>query len=381
MTWSFRFVRIFGIDIKIHLTFFLILLLGAFQWGLPHGWKGAWFGIILMGLLFACVTLHELGHSLAARVFGISTREIVLLPIGGVALLERMPRNPMHELVIALAGPLVNVAIAGVLALVGGLSLLAGGLDMSALWAGRMIPSWETLLLWLLGSNLFLVFFNMIPAFPLDGGRVFRALLGFFTDHTRATNIAAMTGQTLAVGGGLFGILSANFMLGLVALFVFFAAGQEKHHVRTASLLSQISVGRVFNRHAQTLAPGDPLARAVDLVLTSYQPEFAVLRGSALAGVLTRERLLRALAGGLLDSPVGEVMQPSILAVQARASLEEVRDDLLNRGERVAAVFDGPRYLGLVSLEDMAEALLVLPHVTRWVDPSIVLSPTRSLAS
>lgn len=381
MAWSFRFARLFGIDIKIHLTFFLILALGAIQWGLPHGPSGALFGIALMALLFACVTLHELGHSLAARAYGIPTREIVLLPIGGVAMLERMPRHPVQELVIALAGPLVNVVIVFLLALASGLTFLTGALDFSTLLRGQMAPSWETLLVWLAGSNLFLVLFNLIPAFPLDGGRVFRALLGFAVDYEKATRIAAGTGQALAVAGGLLALVNGNLMLGLVALFVFFAAGQESRQVSTGSLLSRFTAGRAFNRHALTLRPEDPISRAVDLLLTSYQPEFAVLRGTQLAGVLTRDRLIQALAGGRLDAQVGEVMKSGVLKVQARVSLEDVREALMQRGERVAAVYDGPRFQGLVGLEDLSEALLVLPHVTRWVNPPAPYLPRRSLAS
>ncbi len=362
MTWSFRFARVLGIDLKVHVTFLFILLLGAFQWS-QHGIGGAFFGAGLMLALFVCVLLHELGHSVAARAFGIPTKEIVLLPIGGLALLSRMPRQPLQELVIALAGPFVNVVLAGGLLVVTGFTAAAAGLDAQALLRGMMVPSFNTLLVWLLGANVSLVVFNMIPAFPLDGGRVLRAALGFFTDYTRATAIAAGIGQLLAVALGLFGIFSGNLMLALVALFIFVGAGGESAHTKTGSLLARMTAGQAWNRHAIRLSPSDPVEKVADLLITSYQPDFAVVNEGTFEGVMTREELVRALAAGKGQIAVAWVMKRELLHVDEHATLEEVRERLVQAGQRVAAVESNGRFLGLVSLEDIAEAMLVIPFM------------------
>lgn len=277
MKWSFRLTRVAGIDIKVHATFGLILLLGAIQWGVPHGAPGAAFGVLAMLFLFACVVLHELGHSLVARAFHIPVREILLLPIGGVAKLEKNPEKPVHELLIALAGPAVNVVLALVLfAAVDGATLKT--LDAKGLTGeGPLAPTAQTLVLWLLAANVSLAVFNMIPAFPLDGGRVLRALLAMGMGFPKATRTAAAIGQLLAVGLGMWAVLAGQLFVALIAFFVFVGAGQEQAEEQARSVLSTLRVGDAYNKHALTLCPGDRVSRVVDYILTSYQPDFAVL--------------------------------------------------------------------------------------------------------
>ncbi|MCU0494117.1 MAG: site-2 protease family protein, partial [Chloroflexaceae bacterium] len=224
MGWSFPLVRVAGIDIKLHVTFFLILPLGALLWGLPYGPQGALFGMLMMILLFACVTLHELGHALAARRFGLPVKEILLLPLGGLAMLNRAPTKPMHELVIAIAGPLVNVAIAGVLILLALVTGLFNGITPENALTILSVPSLASAVFWLIQANVILTLFNLIPAFPLDGGRILRALLWMATDARRATRIAATAGQGIALAMGLWGLVSFNLLLVAVAIFIFFGA-------------------------------------------------------------------------------------------------------------------------------------------------------------
>lgn len=179
MKWSFSIARVFGIDIRIHASFVFALMIGA-MWGLEFGQKGVAFGLLFTILLFACVVLHELGHSLVAKAFKIPVREIVLLPIGGVAQMEKNPEKPVHELLIAVAGPLVNVVIAIGIWVAFGKTLLSG-IDLKALTSPQSVqPSAQALVFWLLTANVSLAVFNMIPAFPLDGGRVLRAVLAMF---------------------------------------------------------------------------------------------------------------------------------------------------------------------------------------------------------
>lgn len=369
MNWSFRIARVRDIDIKIHITFFLILLLGAIQWAgstPDNPAEGALFGVVLMILLFTCVTLHELGHSIAAQVFGIPVREIVLLPLGGVALISRNPDKPLHELIIALAGPAVNVVIAAILFVATGATLRATILDGRGT-LGELIsqPSLETLLLWLLAANITLVVFNMIPAFPLDGGRVFRAILAMFIGFPRATRIASAVGQVAAIGLGVFGFVSGNFILVLIAVFIFFGAGQETAHAMSKTVLRTRRVGDAYNKHALSLQVGDRVSRVVDYLLTSYQPDFAVMQGSRLLGVITREDVMLTLSSRPDDCYVTEIMQREFLRVDANKTLDEVRQLMSEQGARLAAVFDGADYLGLISIEDISEAFAVLSFLER----------------
>lgn len=369
MNWSFRFARVAGIDIKIHITFFLILLLGALQWGGRFGAAGAVFGVLLMILLFVCVTLHELGHSLVAQRFGVPTREIVLLPLGGVALLSRSPSKPLHELLIAAAGPLVNVAIAAALLAFTGASRALGVLDGQGLVPGEAQRlSFDLLMLWLLAANVSLVLFNLIPAFPLDGGRMLRALLAMFMGNQRATRVASVLGQLIAIGLGVFGFVSGNILLGLVAIFIFFGAGQERAEGQASTVLETRRVGDAYNKHALTLAIGDRVSKVAEYILTSYQPDFAVLHGGALAGVVTRDDVLRALATDPQDGYVTGIMRREVVRVDASASLDQAREALSGAGARVAAVYDADSFLGLVSLEDIAEAFAVIAFQQRQQD-------------
>ncbi|MCS7061206.1 MAG: site-2 protease family protein [Anaerolineae bacterium] len=367
MGWSFKIAEISGIPIRVHVTFFLILVLGAVQWGGITGTaEGALFGIILMVLLFTCVTLHELGHSIAARAFGIPVRDITLLPLGGVAQITKNPEKPIHELIIAAAGPLVNVVIAAVLFVAVGASMAAAMLDGQGLLpAGLNQPSLETLLFWLLAANISLVLFNLIPAFPLDGGRMLRAVLAMGLGYPRATRIASTIGQVIAIGLGLFGFLSGNFILVLIAVFVFFGAGQETAMAESKTVLRTRRVGDTYNRHAITLNIGDRVSRVVDYLLTSYQPDFAVMQGSRPIGIITRADVLRSLSEAINDAYVTEIMRRDFVKVEADRPLDEVQQIMAEHNQRVVAVYEGDHFLGLVSIEDISEAFTILSFMQR----------------
>lgn len=367
MGWSFKIARVRGIDIKVHATFFLILVFGALQWAgstPSNPLEGALFGVVLMILLFTCVTLHELGHSVMAQAFGINVREIVLLPLGGVALIARMPEKPVQELLIAVAGPLVNVAIAIIL------SIVTGGIGIDSMNLQDMLvtlrePSLTTLLVWLLFANVALVIFNLIPAFPLDGGRILRAILAMGLGYPQATRIASIIGQVAAVLLGIWGIATGQLLLTLVALFIFFSAGQERGIAESKTVLTTLRVGDAYNKHALNLQIGDRVSTVVDYILTSYQPDFAVLQGNNIIGIVTRNDVLQTLASDGTDRYVTEIMQREFLRVDANKSLDEVREILSENSARLAAVFDESHYLGLVSMEDISEAFIVLSFTRR----------------
>jgi Zn-dependent protease len=359
VTTSFRVARIAGIEVRVHATFGLIILFGALQWGIPHGASGALFGGLLTAVLFLCVVLHELGHALVARAFGIGVHDITLYPIGGIARMERTPEKPVHEFLIALAGPLVNLVIGFLLWGVTNAASAVGKLDPAAAMKS-LAPGTDTALVWLVLANLFLAAFNLIPAFPMDGGRMLRALLSAIYGFQTATRIAAGVGQFLAMGLGLFGVLSGNFLLALVALFVFMGASQERAAEQAKVVLGTLKVGDAYNKNAITLAPGTLVSQVVDHILTSYQPDFAVMQGTSLLGVVTRDDILKNLALEMGDAWVTGIMKRDALRVDAERTLEEVREKLVEAGQRVAAVHRGETYLGLVSAEDIAEALLVV---------------------
>ncbi len=369
MGWSFRILTVKGIEIKLHATFLLILILGALQWAgqMPENpLYGAGFGVVLMLLLFTCVTLHELGHSLVAQHFGIPVREIVLTPLGGIAMITRKPEKPSHELMIAIAGPLVNVLIALVLFVITGATMQATMLNARGS-IGDMItrPSFEVTVLWLFAANISLAVFNMIPAFPLDGGRVLRAVLATFMSFSKATAVAATIGQLAAIGLGILGILNGNFILVLIAVFIFFGAERESVQATSQTVLRRRRIGETYNRYALSLNVTDRVSRVIDYLLTSYQPDFAVLEGNQLVGIVTRRDVFNALANYSHDAQVTEVMHRDFLTVQADRSLDEVYALMAERGERIAAVFNGTDYLGLVSLEDLNEAMAILAFLDK----------------
>lgn len=365
MRWAFRIARLFGIDVKLHATFLLVPLFGAMQ-GVQSG-LGIWVGVLFMLLLFLCVLLHEFGHALVAQRFGVPVREIILLPIGGVAVMTRNPATPMQELLIAVAGPLVNVVIAAVIALV------LGSMPPVEMTPDRLLPgaTLRGILVSMLIVNIMLVVFNMIPAFPMDGGRVLRAILWQFKGFNKATRIAAKVGQIaavlLAVAGltGIPGVMGPNPMLLIVAFFVFAGAGAEMMESQHRTVLATRRVGDAYNKHALTLGLDDRVSNVVDHLLTSYQPDFAVLLRGRLQGVVTREEVIQWLGTSTYDPFVTEIMRTDVLRVEAERTLDEVRVLMAERQQRVAAVFEAEWFLGLVSIEDIQEAYLILSFLER----------------
>ncbi|MCL4304111.1 MAG: site-2 protease family protein [Anaerolineae bacterium] len=352
MSWSLKLGRIFGIDIKVHLTFLLILIWGALNYG---GSAGPLYGVVVTLALFTLVLLHELGHSLAAIGYGIPVKDITLLPIGGVARLERMPEKPLHELVVALAGPLVNVILAVVLL---PLIIVLAVLQGESVTLGMLTqPGLLGLLVFLLTANISLAVFNMIPAFPLDGGRVLRATLGFFTDYQRATRAAVIVGRVLAVGLGLVAIFTGQIFLALIAVFIFFAGGQEGQPVAVRGLLRRVRVAQALTPHAVALSPEATVGQVASLMMTNRQPDFPVLDPATgqLLGVASHRSVAQAMEQGRWRSRIADIMQQArhVPTIALTATLDEVQDKLAQTSSRVIAVYDGLHFRGLVSLEDV----------------------------
>lgn len=364
MRWSLRLGSISGIEIRVHFTFALLVAAYAGQLAEQYGRRGALFGALLVLCLFACVVLHELGHSLLAQRFGVSVREIVLLPIGGVARLLSEPKKPLHELLIAAAGPAVNAVIAAGLFLALGPSVLTTQgveqLQVQAL-ASPNLHGLLTLLFW---GNVFLAVFNMVPALPMDGGRVLRALLSFFVGPVRATNIASALAQVLAVGLGLYG-LQHNPLLVFIALLVFMGAGQERATARTNVLLGELQAGEVCDPHAVTFAPGDSVGAAVDQTLRSAQAHFLITHGGEPIGTLSRDDLV-ALAGRVgLHAPLSSITRREPVCVPPDMPLSEVRRLLQENGGLPVVVRNEDGALGVLGLEDVSRIASVTDNLAR----------------
>lgn len=357
MRWSIPLGRIAGIPVELHVTFLLFVAWIAIAQGVAAGDVGRAFSTaLLLLLIFACVLLHELGHALTARRFGIATKDIILLPIGGVARLERMPEKPQQEILVALAGPTVNVVIAALL--IGWFALTHTG--------GGLIDFDGSLLAALLSVNVIMVVFNMIPAFPMDGGRVLRASLALAMPYRRATRIAAGVGQGLALLAGAWGLFSGQFMLMFIALFVFLAAGEERAVVETRDTLSGVPVRDAMVTDFRVLDASNPLSAAVELLMAGSQADFPVLERGAPAGVLTRNDLVAALQRGGSGQPVSSAMTRDDAFADATEPLESAVRRMRERGRSAMPVLEHGRLVGLLTLENVGDLLVVREAMRRF---------------
>jgi len=352
MKWSWKIGKLAGVELRIHATFLLLLgWVGASHWLRGQSLDSALAGVGFILALFACVLLHELGHALAARKYGIGTRDITLLPIGGVARLERMPEKPGQELWVALAGPAVNVVIA--VMLFGWLMLTRSlaPLEEMGVAAGPFVER-----LWL--ANMWLVLFNLIPAFPMDGGRVLRAVLASRMEYVKATQIAAGVSQALAFVFGFIGLF-ANPMLLFIALFVWIGASQEASATQMKSALSGTPIQAAMLTDFRQLQPGETLADAVRLVLGGSQQDFPVVENRKPVGVLPRADLLVALAEHGENHPVAAAMRRDFLVTDYTEMLEVAFQRLQECECHTMPVVHEGRLVGLLTMDNLGEYFLI----------------------
>lgn len=361
---SIKLFTVRGIEIKMHITFPLILVVAAVQFGFlsmrGFSLSGAAFGIVVTLILFSCVVIHELSHSLTAIRMGFPVHEIVLLPLGGVARIERSPERPAQEFLMAIAGPLSNIVIAGVLLAIGLVLRVDWFVGLRKLLTDPANLGWKDMLPYLLSTNLGLALFNLIPAFPMDGGRVLRALLATVMPYTRATALAVGIGQGTAWLLGLVGLLSGNFLLILIAIFVYSGAAQEGRMSQVRSLLRGLRVRQAFSRHVQTLSPDDPVSRATDITLESLQADFPVCDGGRIVGLFTHTDVVRALKQRRPETPVREVMRKEFPTVGLNDELFEAHRQMAEAELDALPVIDKGFFLGLLTRRDVSEVYQLL---------------------
>lgn len=352
MKWSWKIGSLSGIQLKVHTTFLLIIFWVIYS----HLSRGddlitSLLGVVFVLALFACVVLHEFGHAITARRYGIKTKDITLLPIGGIARLEKMPEDPRQELWVALAGPAVNVLIALLIYYLLKITSQPLHFEEYNMMSGSFLVN-------LMLLNIILVVFNMLPAFPMDGGRVLRALLALRINYLKATEIAAKIGQGMAVLFVLTGIFYNPFLI-IIALFVWVGATQEAGMVRMKSSLSNVTVSRAMITHFSTLSPADTLAKAVNLVLSGSQEDFPVVDNGRLIGMVRKNDLLLALSRGDINGYAKNAMNTEIQTTSPDELLKRAIVLLQNKEFNAIPVVKSGTLVGLLTRDNINEYLLM----------------------
>lgn len=347
--------RVAGVPVRFHFTFWIglvwLIVIGV------GGQQSLVGNAIYVVALFSSVLLHEAGHALVANRHGIGTIEIVMLPLGGLARLERQPK-PAEEFWVAIAGPLVNFFIGAVLLAV---SFSRGHTVQFSDWTSATDAN---LLSRLAVANLILAFFNLLPAFPMDGGRVVRSLLAARRPVEEATRITARIGTVVAALTALFGVLSANFLLVFFAFFMYVGAAQEATATSTHALLEGARVEEAMVTDFRSLSHGATIREAADLLLATTQQDFPVVAGSQVVGLLNRKSLVRAMATDGPESYVAGAMDRDFARLTPETELEQAVQ-LLEPSGGCALVFDQNESLrGMLTSENLSE-FLVLREIRR----------------
>ena len=339
MKGSIRLFKIFGIAINIHVTFFLLFLLV-----LPGGLK--WLFLIIA--IFFFVTVHELCHSLVARHFGIDVREITLLPIGGVASMTKMPEKPVHELLISLAGPLSNICI--IIIFFYPLKYLLGP---DILFHSLSTRTWPLTLAYIYWINLVLAGFNLLPAFPMDGGRVLRAILATRMGYQKATKIAVNFGHLFALAFAYFGIVRFNIILIIIAVFIYTAASSEELQVEIKETLKKFKVRDILPHDFFTLNSDATLAKVLEFIFHSHQEDFPILDGTTLIGFITRQDIMAGVHNFGMNKTVKEIMRTIFPKVKDTDSLVNVQNTMQENQMRALPVMRDDKVVGVITLEDI----------------------------
>ena len=358
MAWSLKIFRIAGINVYLHWTFILIMawiILASLSQGEPT-WE-ALMPVWAILSLFGCVLLHEFGHALQARKYKITTERITLLPIGGVASLEKMPEKPGQELLVALAGPAVNLAIAAIL----GVYILASGMPFHLFPLFEdisLVKNWDTYISILLKINAILFLFNLIPAFPMDGGRVLRAFLAMRYSRAEATNIAARIGQFLAIGFVFIGIMT-NFWLIFIGLFIYLGASGEANYEAQRSLLSNLRVQDVLMHQFTPLHAWETIGQAIETLLDGQEKDFLVTEDNVIIGTLSRDDIIKGLHNFGKEERIKRIMNPDWTRLAPEMSLNEAFEEMTRLKRTICPVYDKGELIGVLNQENIMEAIMI----------------------
>jgi Zn-dependent protease/CBS domain-containing protein len=361
MGGSIKVGRAFGIDVKVHWTFLLLLAFFGFTAYQNSGDLGsALVTVAIIVALFVCVLLHEYGHSLVAQRLGIEIADITILPIGGLARLKSLPEKPWDEVKIAIAGPLVNVVLAPIF--FGIAILLGGGITMPPnILEG--VQSAAQVFVYLGFINVALVVFNLIPAFPMDGGRVLRGLLATRLGPVRATDISSAVGQFFAAAFFLIGLLTGNLLLALIAVFIFFGAGGEAQMVRQREQMRGLSVSDVMGsrRRTETVTPYHTFGQVLDMVIHGYQEDFPVVDEEGnLVGIITRNEIMTAAHSPDRYASVRDVMKTDFPTISPYSDLFTDGARILQEsGLRALPVVKAGDLVGMLTMDDIGQAALL----------------------
>lgn len=363
MKGSFQIAKFFGIPVQVHWTFVLIFVY-VFYEGMGQSLDWAEMGWVLAFVLalFACVVLHEFGHALTARRFGVDTRDIILSPIGGVARLDRLPEQPMHEFLVAIAGPMVNIAIGAILSFIPLLHSKESRQDLVNFFMQVLYPQsnfivadpspLQYFLFGLVALNLVLAVFNLLPAFPMDGGRVLRALLSLRLGRLRATQVAVYIGQFIAILLVGYGLWNYHYITALIGVFVFVTAANEYRMVKLDGVLEDHLVGDVLRPNFTKLYTQDPISRVMGPLGQGTERNFLVFdEWQNLVGILTEEQLLEAAKQGEdgQNPPLaGQLFNPGFEAILATDSLKSLFPKMQWKGYRILPVYDKGKLVGVV---------------------------------
>jgi Zn-dependent protease/predicted transcriptional regulator len=363
MRGAYQIISIRGIKINIHWTFLLlfvwVLLINA---NAGNNVEQMSWSILFLLAVFACITLHELGHALTAARFGIKAKEIMLLPIGGIASIEKFPENPRQELAISIAGPLVNLVIAGILWLfIPNLSLVEYDQHISIMHGHDFLYNLRIV-------NIALAVFNLIPAFPMDGGRILRALLGFKLNYIQATTIAATIGKIIAVLLIVLGIVLINPFLPLIGIFIIFSAGAEEYYLRLKSLVKGIKLNEVLMYDYNSLQAGMTVQEAGNILNSNHSKYFILMGGVNPIGTINRMEIVKALAEMNYNEPVKNLVKEKLEYLNGDKEIDTVLEKLARNDEHIYPVMDNSHFIGVVNLNHIMEYLLLNKVNTKEYD-------------
>ncbi len=359
MQWSYKIGTVYGIPLRVHVTFPMLIIAYAALFGYEYGLRAALQGSLLIALLFICVILHELAHSKQAQKYGVEVRNVTLLPIGGVSNMEHIPEDPRQELRIAVAGPVTSFIIGVVLLLINA----AAGLDVFELNFEKIATSLSYLPVYLAWINIFLAFFNLLPAFPMDGGRVIRAYLAQRMDYARATKIAASIGKVFAIIFGIVGFV-VNPILIFVAFFVYLGASSEEQAVMIGEGLKGLKVRDVMNMQCISVPGETSLSGLVEKIFHGMcGGVIPVTKEGEFVGLATQEEILSAIHEHGLTIEVGAIVKKELPSVAPEDNLNDVYRKMQREQQKAFAVMDKGNLVGIISLEDLGRAYSVVTAI------------------